>query len=183
MRMCRGEIKQTRVSKSPYPPKCRPCVVQNVSSRYPESLRSSRSTGPLTAPRKACPIRIRPGRAQLVNQTVARGAGQARRDAPAERKCSQKERRPSQRGAGSRHVRVRRCAASGSVRCASLAQPAGDCGLALFGDVTVCAARRAMEEIKSGLMSEGGDFCFGCAFVCCASVGMIFFILYFDLPV
>lgn len=42
---------------------------------------------------------------------------------------------------------------------------------------------RAMEEIKSGLMSEGGDFCFGCAFVCCASVGMIFFILYFDLPV
>ena len=47
----------------------------------------------------------------------------------------------------------------------------------------VCAARRAMEEIKSGLMSEGGDFCFGCAFVCCASVGMIFFILYFDLPV
>ena len=46
-----------------------------------------------------------------------------------------------------------------------------------------CAARRAMEEIKSGLMSEGGDFCFGCAFVCCASVGMIFFILYFDLPV
>tara|TARA_B100000787_G_scaffold164383_1_gene147021 strand:- start:480 stop:602 length:123 start_codon:yes stop_codon:yes gene_type:complete len=40
-----------------------------------------------------------------------------------------------------------------------------------------------MEEIKSGLMSEGGDFCFGCAFVCCASVGMIFFILYFDLPV
>ena len=47
----------------------------------------------------------------------------------------------------------------------------------------VCAARRALEEIKSGLMSEGGDFCFGCAFVCCASVGMIFFILYFDLPV
>ena len=40
-----------------------------------------------------------------------------------------------------------------------------------------------MEQIKSGLMSEGADVCVGCAFVCCASVGMCFLILYFDLPV
>ena len=72
-------------------------------------------------------------------------------------------------------------------RCAAPASPnllatAAWPFLATWSD-GVCAARRAMEEIKSGLMSEGGDFCFGCAFVCCASVGMIFFILYFDLPV
>ena len=71
---------------------------------------------------------------------------------------------------------------------ASLAQSACDRGLRrpFFGSGVSCegvCACRAMEEIKSGLMSEGRDFCFGSAFVCCASVGMIFFILYFDLPV
>ena len=72
-------------------------------------------------------------------------------------------------------------------RCAS-PNPPCDRGLRrpFFGSGVSCegvCACRAMEEIKSGLMSEGRDFCFGCAFVCCASVGMIFFILYFDLPV
>ena len=114
------------VSKSPYPPKSRHCVVQNVSSRYPESLRSSRSTGPLTAPRKACPIRIRPAIAQLVNQTVARGAGQARRDAPAERKCSQKERRPCSLATRSR---ISTCSSSTvcCFRIGALRQPRPTC--------------------------------------------------------
>ena len=75
-------------------------------------------------------------------------------------------------------------------RCAEPASPnllaTAASGTHFFGSGVSCegvCACRAMEEIKSGLMSEGRDFCFGCAFVCCASVGMIFFILYFDLPV
>ena len=65
-------------------------------------------------------------------------------------------------------------------RCPNKSADAGDGGDMETWCVPVC---RAMEAIKQGVLSEGGDALCGCAFVCCASLAMFFFIIYFDLPV